>query len=44
MTDECFKVLFRLLKLYTEKQNTRIRRAISAEERVTATLRFLAKW
>jgi hypothetical protein len=42
MTDACFNVLPRLLKLYIGKQNTRIRRAISAEEKITATLRFLA--
>jgi hypothetical protein len=42
MTDECFKVLPHLLKLFIEKQNTRMRRAISAEERLTLTLRFLA--
>jgi hypothetical protein len=41
MTDEYFKVLPHLLKLHIEKQNTRTRRAISAEERLTATLRFL---
>jgi hypothetical protein len=42
MTDGCFKILPHLLKVYVEKQNTRMRRAISAEERLTATLRFLA--
>jgi hypothetical protein len=42
MTHECFKVLPHLLKLFTEKQNTRMRRAISAEERLTPNLRFLA--
>jgi hypothetical protein len=42
MTNECFKVLLHLLKLHTEKRNPRTRRAISAEERLTATLRFLA--
>jgi hypothetical protein len=36
------KVLLHLLKLHTEKQNPRTRTAISAEERLTATLRFLA--
>jgi hypothetical protein len=42
MTHECFKVLPHLLKLFIEKQNTRMRRAISAEERLSPTLRFLA--
>jgi precorrin-6B methylase 1 len=42
MTDACFKGLLNLLKLHTEKQNARTRTAISAEERLTATLRFLA--
>jgi hypothetical protein len=42
MTDECFKGLPHLWKLFMEKQNTRMRTAISAEERVTANLRFLA--
>jgi hypothetical protein len=42
MTDEYLKVLLHLLKPHTEKQNTRMRRAISAEEMLTATLRFLA--
>jgi hypothetical protein len=42
MIHECFKVMPHLLKLFFEKQNTKMRRAISAEERVTATLRFLA--
>jgi hypothetical protein len=42
MTDECFKVLPHLFKLYIEKQNTRMRRATSAEDRLTATSRFLA--
>jgi len=37
-----FKVLFHLLKPHIEKRNTRIKRAISAEERLAATLRFLA--
>jgi hypothetical protein len=41
MTDECFKVLPYLFKLYIEKQNTRMRRAISTEDRLTATSRFL---
>jgi hypothetical protein len=42
MTDECFKVLLHLLKPHIEKRNTRIKRVISAEERLAATLRFLA--
>jgi hypothetical protein len=42
MTEEYFKVLIHLLKLHTEKQDTRTRRAISAEERLTATSQFLA--
>jgi hypothetical protein len=39
---ECFKVLPHLLKIRTEIQNTRTRRGISAEEILTATLRFFA--
>jgi hypothetical protein len=35
MTDECFKVLSHLLKLHTDKQSTRIRRA--QEEKKTST-------
>jgi hypothetical protein len=42
MTDECFKVLPHLLKLDIKKQNTRMTRASSAEEILTATLRLLA--
>jgi hypothetical protein len=42
MTDEYFKVSPHLLKLFTEKQNTRMRSAISAGERLTPTLKFLA--
>jgi hypothetical protein len=42
MTDECFNVLLHLLKLHIEKQNIRIKRAINAEEKLTATSRFLA--
>jgi hypothetical protein len=41
-TDERFKVLPHLLKLFIEMQNTRTRRAISADERLTPTLQFLA--
>jgi hypothetical protein len=37
------KVFSHMLKLHTEKQNTRTRRAISAEERLTATSRILAR-
>jgi hypothetical protein len=37
-----FKVLPHLLKLHIEKQNTRTRRAVSTEQRLTAPLRFLA--
>jgi hypothetical protein len=40
-TNECFKVLFHLLKPHIEKWNTRIKRAISAEEGLAATLQFL---
>jgi hypothetical protein len=40
MTQEWFKILLHLLKLHTEKQNTRMRRAISAEERLTAYYDF----
>jgi hypothetical protein len=43
MTGECFKVSPHLLKIRTETQNKRTRRAISAEEILTATLRFLAR-
>jgi hypothetical protein len=43
MTDECFRILLHLLKFHTEKQNTRTRRVISTEERLTANLRFLAR-
>jgi hypothetical protein len=42
MTDERFKVLPHLLKFFIEEQNTRTRRAISAEETLTPTSRFLA--
>jgi hypothetical protein len=41
-TNECFKVLLQLLKPHIEKLNTRIKIAISAEEGLAATLRFLA--
>jgi hypothetical protein len=40
---DVFKILLRFLKPHIEKQNTRIKRAIGAEERLAATLRFLAK-
>jgi hypothetical protein len=40
MTDGCFKILPHLLKVYVERQNTRMRRAISAEERLTAYYDF----
>jgi hypothetical protein len=40
MTEECFKILRHLLKLHTEKQNTRMRRVISAEDRLTAYYDF----
>jgi hypothetical protein len=42
MTHECFKVSPHWLKFFIEKQKTRMRRTISAEERLTPTLRFLA--
>jgi hypothetical protein len=42
MTDEYFEVWFHFLKPHTKKQNTRMRRAISIEERLTETLQFLA--
>jgi hypothetical protein len=38
MSDECFRVLLKLIKPFITKQNTRMRRAISAEERLIATL------
>jgi hypothetical protein len=40
MSDECFRVLRNLIKPFITEQNTRMRRAISAEERLIATLRF----
>jgi hypothetical protein len=42
MTDEFFEVLPHLLKLFIEKQNTRTKRAFSAEEILSPTSRFLA--
>jgi hypothetical protein len=42
MSDECFRVLLDLIKPFITKQNTRMRRAICADEELTATLRFLA--
>jgi hypothetical protein len=40
MTEEYFKVLLHMLKLHTEKQNTRMRRVIRAEDRLTAYYNF----
>jgi hypothetical protein len=42
MSDECFRELLNLIKPFITKQNTGMKRAISAEERLIATLRFLA--
>lgn len=42
MTDECFQVLLGAVRPYIEKQNTILRKAITAEQRLIATLRYLA--
>lgn len=42
MNDECFEFLLNLVKPYITKNNTVMRQAISAEERLLITLRFLA--
>lgn len=42
MGDVTFQKLLKLVKPFISKRNTRMRRAISAEERLIATLRFLA--
>ncbi|XP_063819192.1 putative nuclease HARBI1 [Pseudophryne corroboree] len=42
MDDNTFQELLGLVTPYIERQDTKMRRAITAEERLTATLRFLA--
>lgn len=42
MNEQCFKILLNLVKPFITKKNTSMRNAISAEERLIATLRFLA--
>lgn len=43
MNEDSFRLLLNLVKPFIiEKQNTRMRSAIRAEERLIATLRFLA--
>lgn len=42
MSKESFQLLLNLVKPLFTKQNTRMRSAISAEEKLIATLRFLA--
>ncbi|KAJ8970712.1 hypothetical protein NQ314_001059 [Rhamnusium bicolor] len=42
MSEESFQLLLNLVKPFITKQNTRMRSAISAEEKLIATLRFLA--
>jgi hypothetical protein len=42
MDDNCFKELLKLGAPHISKKNTKMRRCISAEEGLIATLRFLA--
>lgn len=42
MENHTFYELLNLVRPYIEKQNTKLRESISAEERLVATLRFLA--
>lgn len=42
MSQECFQILLNLVRPLITKQNTKMRNAISAEERLIGTLRFLA--
>lgn len=42
MDEACFKKILKLVKPYLQRKNTVMRKAISAEERLLVTLRFLA--
>lgn len=42
MNEECFSQLLSMVRPLIEKQDTILREAVSAEERIIATLRFLA--
>jgi hypothetical protein len=42
ISKETFNMLLEKVRLYIEKQDTKMRQSISAEERLDVTLRFLA--